>query len=262
MRHPTSQHDLPTVESPRAIGQLTSLRFFAALAVLLSHLAFLGESRNGTVKAVYDGLFHEGYVGVSFFYILSGFIISHAYGDRICERQISAREYFAYRMARILPLHWLVALPFLLWLLIIKNDAPGWPAILLNLSLLQAFVPEPTIHYSLNAPSWSLSCEIFFYLMFPLLVVLRTRILAALTMAGMAVMGAAAAYWVAKGNQPSAMAEWFFYINPPTRLIDFIVGMLIYRAARAGTFPRLSGTFMEVALVLLIPSLMILLHWA
>ena len=262
MRGATSPDDMPTVESPRAIGQLTSLRFFAALAVLLSHLAFLGESQNRTVKALYDGLFHEGYVGVSFFYILSGFIISHAYGDRIYERQISARAYFAYRMVRILPLHWLVALPFLVWLLVIKNDAPPWPAVLLNLSLLQAFVPEPSVHYSLNAPSWSLSCEIFFYLMFPLLVALRTRILAVLAVSGIAIVGAAAAFWVAKGNQPSAMAEWFFYLNPPTRLIDFMVGMLIYRAARAGTFPRFSGTFMEVALALLIPSLMILLHQA
>lgn len=247
-------------EMPRAIGQLTSLRFFAALAVLLSHLAFLADNQNPAVKWVYDNLFFEGYSGVSFFYVLSGFIISHAYGDRIRHRHISAGAYFAYRMVRILPLHWLVALPFLAWLLLIKNEAPGITTILLNLSLLHAFAPQSAIHYSLNAPSWSLSCELFFYLMFPLLVMLRTRTLATLAAGGIALIATAAAYWVLKGNQPSAMAEWFFYLNPPTRLVDFAAGMLIYRAARAEMYRDQSGTALEIGLVLLIPLLMVVCH--
>lgn len=250
----------PAADFAGPLNQLTSLRFLAALAVLLSHLAFLADNPNPAVKALYDNLFFEGYGGVSFFYVLSGFIISHAYGPKIINRQISTFAYFAYRLARILPLHWLVALPFLAWLLLIKDEAPGLTTVLLNLSLLQAFAPQSSIHYSLNAPSWSLSCELFFYLMFPLLVLLRTRTLAALAGGGIILMATAAAYWVQQGNQPSATAEWFFYVNPPARLVDFVVGMLLYRAAHAGVLRDQSGTALEIGLVLLIPLLMILCH--
>jgi peptidoglycan/LPS O-acetylase OafA/YrhL len=40
---------------------------------------------------------------------------------------------------------------------------------LANLLLAQAWVPDPNVFLSVNGPSWSLSCELMFYLLFPLL---------------------------------------------------------------------------------------------
>lgn len=242
-----------------AIDQLTSLRFFAALAVMLSHLVFLGQNDSPQVTWLFNNLFYEGYSGVSFFYILSGFIISHAYGDRLESRQISQAQYFRLRLVRIVPLHWMVALPFVAWLLA-KGDMPDPVAVMLNLSLLHAFAPQSALHYSLNGPSWSLSCELFFYAMFPLLVTLRTRILAILSFAAACMIVGAAGYWVANEAGYSATAEWLFYVAPPVRLLDFMVGMLLYRGWRNGLFARQAGTRAEILLVALIPVLMALVH--
>ena len=58
------------------INSLTSLRLFFALLVFASHLEIIN-------KSFAKHIFLEGYVGVSFFFILSGFIIAYNYSDRV-----------------------------------------------------------------------------------------------------------------------------------------------------------------------------------
>jgi peptidoglycan/LPS O-acetylase OafA/YrhL len=75
---------------------LTSLRFFAALHVVCFHfLAFKivsGERWLGQISSI-------GYVGVSFFFVLSGFILVYTYAGR----DIPARDFWRARFARIYP---------------------------------------------------------------------------------------------------------------------------------------------------------------
>jgi len=119
-----------------------------------------------------------GYVGVSFFFVLSGFILVYTYADR----QISAGEFWRARFARIYPAYLfslLFTAPFFYYVAIKIKPAPIafmiWPqnhlvlSSLLVPSLLQSWIPGAALAW--NPPAWSLSDEAFFYLLFPVLIV-------------------------------------------------------------------------------------------
>lgn len=237
---------------------LTALRFLAALAVLFSHLVFLGKLDN-PLRPVAETLFREGFTGVTFFFVLSGFILAHTYQDPLAAGRISRRRYFLLRMARIYPLHLLTAVPFVAGALS-RHGPEAVPGIAVNLALLQSWVPASNTYFSLNVVSWSLSNELFFYACFPLLVACSSRVLAGLVVVWVCAIGAGAAVCIARG-QGGWMAggelqasHWLFYIHPLTRLLDFMVGVVLYRAcagAAAGR-PLRHATRHEAASLLLL----------
>ncbi len=254
------------VTKPR-LDQFTALRFFAALWVVSSHLWPLAEEPN-RLQPVAKTLFHEGYAGVSFFFVLSGFILSHTYGVRLAERTISRRKYLALRLARIGPLHWLTALPFAVAALITAAPAAR-PLIatkaLVNLALLHSWVPDSHWYFNLVGPSWSLSDEAFFYAAFAGLALLSTRRLgwgvAALAVGITAMVGWRVAHGqggIARGDGLS-LTHWLSYILPVTRLLDFTGGMLLHRwlARRdvGGTMQELAALALLLAAVLAFPAL-------
>lgn len=102
-------------------------------------------------------------VGVSYFFILSGFIMIIAYGRF---DKVNAAAYLTNRFARIYPMLILSVLPILVGALFgFGND--NMTDSFLNLSLLQAWFSGKVL--SGNGPAWSLSVEAFFYILFPLL---------------------------------------------------------------------------------------------
>ena len=238
------------------LEQLTALRFVAALAVMLSHMEFLAASDDTRVRAGFDLLARQGYCGVGFFYILSGFIIAHAYGARLAAGKIARGAYLWRRLTRILPLHWLMTALFLCWLAGVKGDVPPAPVVIANLLLLHSWFPQMPVHFSLNGPSWSLSNELFFYATFPLLIAIRPGRLVALALAGASLILAAAVALSGSGYSPAL--EWAFYVNPVTRLLEFVTGIILYRAYRANGGRRWATTRCEVALLLAVPALMML----
>lgn len=217
----------PSPAPTAQLDSLTSLRFFAAALVVFSHLAFLQNNQSPLVKGLYEGVFREGYMGVTFFFILSGFILSHSYTARLIQG-MTYRQFLATRVARIYPLHLLtllIALPITLASLVsgrrsVSVFLEGFTA---NLALLQAFSPVSDIHFSLNAPSWSISSEMFFYALFPVLVFSRSVYL----------FFAAVSIFIAQqvvGNfSDDDTAHFFVYVFPPSRIADFMVGILLHR---------------------------------
>ena len=166
------------IDRPR-LPALTSLRFFAALHVCIFHLYAMRIASGG-------GWFHQvaaiGYVGVGFFFILSGFILVYTYADR----DVPARVFWRARFARIYPAYLfslLLAAPFFFYVVIKLRPTPVpfmvWPqnhlvpSIVLVLTLLQSWVPGAALAW--NPPAWSLSDEAFFYLVFPTLLFWLTR---------------------------------------------------------------------------------------
>lgn len=198
---------------------LTSLRFFAALAIVVHHC-------NGVFwPAVALGPLD---VGVSFFFVLSGFILTYVYRDMAPGGSARVRFYRA-RVARIWPLH-LTCL--LLTILLIRIPEPFDPAVLLaNLLLLQAWIPFDRFFFSYNYVAWSISTELFFYLLLPLLVVharrwIGTGILLALIAVAVLAVGSDQAElgrWETTGNQLSATG--LLYTNPLARLAEFLIGV-------------------------------------
>ena len=134
------------------IASLQSWRFIFALMIFLHHFPVNGK-----------GLFEAGgSCGVSFFLILSGFVMAAGYGDKVLSPSFSFGNYMIKRGARIYPLHLLC---FLVALVLAYKNIDGFYLLKLlpNLLLLQSWIPIQGIYFSGNAVSWCLSDLVFFY---------------------------------------------------------------------------------------------------
>ena len=76
------------------IKPLTSLRFLFALMVFGDHLQFFDFAQYPQFKEWHYSVIGEGFIGVSFFFILSGFILSLNYDERLLSRKVSLREFW------------------------------------------------------------------------------------------------------------------------------------------------------------------------
>lgn len=216
---------------PARLDSLTGLRFVAAFAVFGLHLVLvLPFAPYGVLKPLFD----PGAAGVSFFFILSGFVLtwSHQAGD-------TPRAFLRRRIARIYPTHvftWVVAGVVLT---AVATSPSGLPA-LGNLFLVSTWIPNPTYAQTMNLPSWSLCCELFFYVMFPFLL----PKLAALTptarrWAFAAVTATAVLLAALLAPAPYAgHVVWLLYWFPPVRMLEFLAGMLVALELSQGRLPR------------------------
>jgi len=153
---------------------LTGLRFFLALWVILHHLTGHGQMLEAAALAlpgpVYE-LIRGGYLAVTTFFVLSGFVLSRSYAETRWNGRGLLR-YGAGRIARVYPVYLLsllVVAPF-----IAADRTPGKPPLLAaHAVLIQGWLGSLPVNW--NTPAWSLSCEMFFYLVFPLAAVLILR---------------------------------------------------------------------------------------
>lgn len=138
------------------IRSFTGWRYIFAVAIFMHHYQIDGKSVLQAGRAI----------GVTFFFILSGFLLAYGYKKRLMTREISTSDFYKARAVKLYPLHILCfAAVFLLG---IRNFVTAdLPKAVLNLFLLQSWVPSPDYYMSYNAVSWFLSDELFFYLMFP-----------------------------------------------------------------------------------------------
>ncbi|WP_265132296.1 acyltransferase family protein [Chryseobacterium oranimense] len=139
------------------ISQITFTRFLAAVAIVISHF----NKDMFVYKTDYiSNIFLKANVGVSYFFILSGFIMIVAYHKK---EKIEYFGYYKNRFARIYPLY---VVGLLLYLVTrFSNFNPGDS--FLYLFGLQSWIPGKAM--ILNFPGWSISVEFLFYLIFPVL---------------------------------------------------------------------------------------------
>ena len=214
------------MENKLKLEQLTGLRYFAALLVFLSHLTWGGTNTHLAT------IFGSGYVGVSFFFLLSGFVLSYSYQEKILDHSLSFFKYVLLRLARLSPLHFLTALPFVLFALY-KSDLSFFK-LALSIFYLQSWIPSSNYYFSFNAPSWSLSNEMFFYICFFPLVFLGTRNIFKIFILLLLVIVSSAflVEFFFSGRKffgQNTLAHWLFYIFPGFRLLEFITGMLLFK---------------------------------
>jgi len=139
------------------ITQITFTRFLAAMAIVISHF----NKDMFLYKIDYiSNIFLKANVGVSYFFILSGFIMIIAYHKK---DRINYFDYYKNRFARIYPLY---VLGLLLYLITRYSGFSFYKAFLYLLGL-QSWIPGEAM--ILNFPGWSISVEFLFYLLFPLL---------------------------------------------------------------------------------------------
>jgi peptidoglycan/LPS O-acetylase OafA/YrhL len=201
------------------IDSLTSLRFFAAAAILVFH-----ARGNFGLPTNFLSPF-ELTQGVSFFFVLSGFILAFVY-PKLDEAGAKGKFLLA-RFARIWPMH--LASLVLYLLLVNEYEHAGLAPLAANLTLLQSWWPDYTWYFSYNAVAWSISTEAFFYISFPFLIKDFDRTWGAKLAFSFALIVAMCELgnWLHLSVWPSHQLSiyWLMYINPLSRLFEFVLGM-------------------------------------
>lgn len=156
------------IQHPSYLKALTFPRFLLASVVVVYHFGLhLPE-----VEGAFLGSFlQHGAVCVSFFFFLSGVVLSYNYQHK---REVTVTQFWLKRMFRIYPLYILTFLLVYVFQLYITKDAPEPIFAVLNFFALQSWVVGHAME--VNFPSWSISVEFFFYLTFPLIVFLLRKL--------------------------------------------------------------------------------------
>ncbi|MFJ7241832.1 acyltransferase family protein [Streptomyces olivaceus] len=240
----TIQRPAPTPDlSGATLGQrvqklpsLTGLRFFAAFLVVLSHvgtnlLPRVAPEQTFVIRVLYEA----GAFGVSFFFILSGFVLTWVARDEDSVGQFWRRRFF-----KIYPNHLVTILAALLLAAGAGHALSGRDAGT-TLLLVQSWIPDMKLQYNLwsNTPTWSLSCELLFYLAFPWLLKLLRKIPAARLWLAFGVVYAMiwavplVASWLptSGGAHPGTgqnwLSMWFMTFFPPVRMLEFVLGTVV-----------------------------------
>lgn len=143
--------------SSTRLESLTFLRFIAASVVILFHFG-----QKTTIYPFLPDILKSGPVMVTFFFALSGFVLSVSHVGR----EISTTVFYKNRLARIAPIYF-IALAITCTLTKVKlNSAEFY----FTASLLQSWIPPYPL--AVNAPGWSISVEAFFYAICPALIII------------------------------------------------------------------------------------------
>jgi peptidoglycan/LPS O-acetylase OafA/YrhL len=217
----TATHPVLRPGTRTRLDSLTGVRFAAALVVFLYHAGYY-------VPGGQLAVFGAGMTGVSLFYILSGFVMAW-----VLSADDRAILFYRRRFARIYPAYF-IAVSAAITVSLVMRDFQATE--LSAYTLLQAWSPDPAVHYAASPVFWSLSCEAFFYAVFPFiaprLARLNSRLLWAI--AGSAVIAVMAIGAVASMFWDHEVVRWLAYIFPPTRLIEFVLGITLGLIVRRG----------------------------
>lgn len=220
----------------KLLKPLTSLRFFAALGIFSYHLHyFFYKTPKGTI--FYNKYFSYGYLGVSFFFMLSGLVLTYRYSyflNKISWDEI--KIFYLKRIIGIYPAH-LITLFIALPIEEIKSSHL-LSRFLTNLFLIQSFVPSVSYSGSFNSEAWFISDLLFFYLLFPFFImflniinILTRRIIPWLII----LLAWTSVVIFITWNLPytpallnhNSFIYWLYYMSPFIRSVEFICGIML-----------------------------------
>lgn len=247
---PTMSQQSINTDTPNNFFLIDIFRFVAASLVLLVHLSYIFN-----VPTIWDAFASSA---VSWFFIVSGFILSYRYPNLTLS---DLRLFYALRFARIYPAY-LFSLLFAMSFMgvgyfhigdnlftqigrpvIGTYDLPHpitfsfWAdAATKHLFFLQLFSSVDCLKYLFDGPLWSVVNEVFFYLLFPLLLPLARSLNKAKHIIMAFIACYVLQYALIQLFLPStATFDWFtlntpVYTNPLVRWVEFFMGLLLYRA--------------------------------
>lgn len=269
------------------LPSLTGARWWAAFAVFVVHaLVFLPVypfQKSDLFRSIHALVpMQLGATGVTFFFVLSGFVIYWSFTPGT-----SRRLYYRRRILKLWPTHLLTAALFVAVASVPLSRLVTWVP---NVLLVHTWVPKWTTVGGLNVPSWSLCAEVLFYALFPLALPLVQKIpRSRLTTAALVLLGAvmalhlayyvlvdgpkgienffvprllpgdtspyyeihASPQWFAQPDIPVSPSYWLSYTFPLSRLPEFFLGVL---AARAVAEKRWTTTSLTLPLTALVVS--------
>jgi peptidoglycan/LPS O-acetylase OafA/YrhL len=157
---------------PPALPALTGIRAPLAVAIMLFHFTPAGLRWNAHSWLSLYPIVDNGYVFVSFFFLLSGFILFYNYADRTTP--LGTADFLVARFLRLYPIYLFtlaVSIPFLIGEWHVRAHTDFFEGAILTPLLLQGLLPRIATFW--NTVAWALSCEAIFYLAFPWLLRLR-----------------------------------------------------------------------------------------
>lgn len=203
------------------LRRLTSLRWFAALAVLLCHL---GEQPFGPHQLV-----PLGPIGVSFFFVLSGFVLTWS-----ARPDDTARKVWLRRFARIYPstaAAMLISVVCMLLAVPHSHISSIW-SFLAGMLVIQAWFPQLSVSEVGPGVTWSLACEAFFYALLPVLLLVARRWPRASGWSAVTGCLVVLGVTVQSGSD-------YLYMCPAGRLPEFVIGVVLAVAVQRGWRPSL-----------------------
>jgi peptidoglycan/LPS O-acetylase OafA/YrhL len=168
IQKPGREPDANLVEKPARLNALTGLRCFAALNIVFFH--FGNPADFGPLAPVVNA----GYLSVSFFIMLSGFVLAYNYAGRAREGKLGKVRFWKARFTRLYPVYLLSLI--LGWQTFMGERAAHthllfWLGAILTPLLLQGWIPE--IATFGNTPAWTMSAEAAYYVLFPWVAAIR-----------------------------------------------------------------------------------------
>ena len=161
----SAEHD--TYLATRHFGSLDGLRFLCISAVIWHHTPGAVEMADLSI------LFARGHVGVDFFFVLSGFLITTLLlREEAAKGRFSLRGFYWRRALRILPAYYLVVGLAAFNAIVLNGRSEDIALVPYYIFFLSNFLTE---HIGLLDPTWSLSVEEQYYLIWPALLLLLPR---------------------------------------------------------------------------------------
>jgi exopolysaccharide production protein ExoZ len=226
----------PLIEEPRRVSRpgtyqsIQALRGIAAIIVAIFHAGLRYDPSQST--------FRVGNAGVDIFFVISGFVIWTV----TVRRPASPLVFLKHRFVRLVPMYWIVTLAMVMGATLVPSAFPNmhitWPDVLLSMAFLPHLSPSTGTFEPVLGQGWTLNFEVFFYLVFALVLLLPLRarfraIVAALVI--LPVLGEAV-------MTPSVPPTWL--LNP--LLIEFLGGLCIARLAAGDWRPRAAWCWASV----------------
>jgi peptidoglycan/LPS O-acetylase OafA/YrhL len=166
---PQIEHLPPLAPKPAAatsrkppLPALTGIRTLLALAIILFHFT---PPHLGILFPFVD----NGYVFVSVFFLISGYVLTYNYADRATT--LIKREFWLARFSRLYPVYLLV---LIISFRMLQNEWQArshfefWQGLILTPFVLQGWSPSVATFW--NTVAWTLSCEVVLYAAFPFLI--------------------------------------------------------------------------------------------
>ena len=195
------------------IQSLTSLRFLFILLIVLFHL--IGQRFE-----------FGGDCGVTFFLMLSGFVLSYAYGQQIVDGRFRTILFIKKQLLKFYPLH-LLMLVVMVLLDVRLERYYEWYQLLPSVFLIQSWFPFDSIIQVANASSWFLCALMFAYALFSIAFRCLHRVSSRHLFAIITVV--LMAYGCVISMVPLHKLNYIVCLSPLLRVLDFCIGILVWR---------------------------------